>query len=571
MSNYDLRAEVNRLSNVLNSIERENNELRSEISQAVYGVNQAERELSDYNKYIRDTLDRANGSINYSINRTLEAYEVQGEIDKLYTRFKAIELANKNIRALNNKKYYDFKNFRNIRKIVRGMMDNLDLNMVKDSVIYKSVEKQHLLTPDYWLTSVLISIMAWRSDEKELADRAVRISYNLDKKNSSIFYMIFNMRMGRNEAAVKWFLEYQNCELKGSDENTFLMLFSLISKTLSDNVDEETSRLISDFINKLLVERAEKEGYSEDDVINLIVSKLVGMAENGNYEFPNLSKYCLEYNDIRNMLNLAYNNTAILEFILKVVNVSVVEKNTYLKEYLNDLLEAPNKVERDTYDQIEYNELVIKLKGDVNSAKETFNQRIAHRAADFNIIETLIEWVYDLGNENVNDQMRLNMFTLIKTIQEKACDRYFDRYRSMNRSVRQIAVQDYSSYADFSNKSKEFNNVEMFYQDKQNQELSRIKNIGAYLTMGGGIACGIASFFTSIYLLAGVGIGGLLGAGMLVSNFFKRKNVVLMIQSQKAGVIATLNKMFSEYDALQKVFIEFDCFSGKIKEELAKL
>ena len=89
--------------------------------------------------------------------------------------------------------------------------------------------------------------------------------------------------------------------------------------------------------------------------------------------------------------------------------------------------------------------------------------------------------------------------------------------------------------------------------------------------MGGGIACGIASFFTSIYLLAGVGIGGLLGAGMLVSNFFKRKNVVLMIQSQKAGVIATLNKMFSEYDALQKVFIEFDCFSGKIKEELAKL
>jgi hypothetical protein len=39
------------------------------------------------------------------------------------------------------------------------MMDNLDLNMVKDSVIYKSVEKQHLLTPDYWLTSVLISIM----------------------------------------------------------------------------------------------------------------------------------------------------------------------------------------------------------------------------------------------------------------------------------------------------------------------------------------------------------------------------------------------------------------------------
>ena len=64
--------------------------------------------------------------------------------------------------------------------------------------------------------------------------------------------MIFNMRMNRNEAAVKWFLEYQKCDLKGSDANTFLMMFSLVSKTLTDTVDDETARMISDFIHRLI-------------------------------------------------------------------------------------------------------------------------------------------------------------------------------------------------------------------------------------------------------------------------------------------------------------------------------
>ena len=51
-------------------------------------------------------------------------------------------------------------------------MDNLDLNMVNTAIIYKSIEKQHLLTPDFWLTSALIAIMAWKENDKPLADRA---------------------------------------------------------------------------------------------------------------------------------------------------------------------------------------------------------------------------------------------------------------------------------------------------------------------------------------------------------------------------------------------------------------
>lgn len=571
MSNYDLKAEVSRLESELRKVERENASLRSEILSAVNSVNQAEQELSNYNQHIRDALDHANGSIDKSINRALSAYELQGQIDQLYTRYKAVELANKKIRALNNKKFYDFNNYRTIRKIVQGMMDNLDLNVVSDAVIYKSVERQHLLTPDYWLTSVLISIMAWKSDDKVLAERAIDVAYRLDKKNSSMFYMIFNLRMDRNDAAVKWFLEYQKCELKGSDQNTFLMMFSLISKTLTDKVDDETSRMISDYIHRLILECAEKEGYSEKDVVGFIRQKMTQLARTGSYELPTLSKCCKDYGSIRRMLDLANNNYNILEFILRIVNVPVAERNTYLKEYLNELLAKPNDAEMETYHEIEYNELIIRLNGDVESARAQFTQELERRQADFNIIETIISWVFDLGNEDINGQMRLNMFTLVKTLQDKAASSYFQNYRDMFRNVHPISVQDYSADADLTDEGSEAGKVEDYYEEEQRQALSAIKNLGAYVAFGAGVACGAAAFFTSLYLLMGLGIGTLVGAGMCISNKYKRKNVVLRMQTRKESVLEALHKLCEEFVVLKELYKGYDDISIRITEEIAKL
>lgn len=571
VSNYQLKSKVSRLESKLREIERENNQLRGEINSIVNNVNQAERNLSEYNQYIRSSLDNAVGVIDNSINRTLSAYEIQGQVDQLYTRYKYVELANKKIRALNNKKYYDFNNYRTVRKIVQGMMDNLDLNMVSDTIIYKSIERQHLLTPDYWLTCVLISIMAWKSNDRSLADRAIERAFKLDSKNSSIFYMIFNLRMERNQAAIKWFLEYQKCELKGSDEHTFLMLFSLISKTLSDNVDDETSRMISDFIHKLLVECAQKEGYSEEEIISVLCHHMNKLKKTEVYELPLMAKYCSEYADITTMLHLAQNNYNILECILRIVHVSIAERNTYLKEYLNELLSKPNDVEIETYNEIEYNECIIEMSGDVERAKTRYEQELQHRKADFDIISTMIDWIYDFGNEDINGQMRFNMFTLIKTLQEKAAESYFANYRAMFKNIYPIHILDYSTKIDFTNPSDEESKIEKHYDTCQKEELAKVKNVSAYISFGVGAVCGAAAFFVHLLLLAGLGIGVAIGIGIMVSNQFKRKNIVLKIQKQKQNVLNILHKLFDENDKIKEWYKEFDTVSVRITEELAKL
>ena len=182
MSIASLEAELSRQQSI-------NYELRSELNTIASGVNRAYERLENERSKIANALDHSNNMLEQSKSKMAMALETQYEIESLYVRFKAMELANKQIRACNNKKYYEFGNYRTVRKIVQGLMDNLDMNLVSEQIIYKTVEKEHLKTPDYWLTCVLLSVMAWQTDDKYLADRAMAIALQLDKKDSEKFAM----------------------------------------------------------------------------------------------------------------------------------------------------------------------------------------------------------------------------------------------------------------------------------------------------------------------------------------------------------------------------------------------
>ena len=172
---------------------------------------------------------------------------------------------------------------------------------------------------------------------------------------------------------------------------------------------------------------------------------------------------------------------------------------------------------------------------------------------------------------NVSGQMRLNMFTLVKTLQESAAEVYFNRYRGMYSVVREVEILDYTTHVNFSQEANENRKVEEFYNTQQAEELSAVKDIGSYISWGVAVAFGVAAPFVSLLLLIGTGIGLALGVGMFISNRFKRKNIILRIQKQKSNVLEIIHKMFSEYEIFMKLYKERDDISEKIMEEFANL
>ncbi len=571
MSNYELQSQLSRLEQELRRVERYNAELRGEMSTVVSGVNRAQQDLEDYNTKIRTILENCNGSMHSSHQRVVDAIALQGEIERLYARFKNVELANKKIRAANNKKYYDFANYRTVRKIVQGVMDNIDVETVSNQAITKAVEVQHLQTPDYWLTCVLISVMAWRSDDKELADRAMARAMRLDKKNSAIFYMLFNMRVKREEAALKWFYTYQECELKGSDQRTFLMLFSLISKTLADNVDERTKNEIFAFIKKVIEANMKAAGYSEEETVEHIRNYFKRMQPNDPLPYAMLRKCCGEADALNAVMMQAKNNVNILEFVLKTVNVPVEEKNTFLKNYIDEIIAAPNQAEKDVYDEIAYNELVIRLEGEVDTAKEQFAAEQEKKAKELNLIAEMIDWIYEREEQDVNGQIRLSMFTLTKELQEKAVERHAEAYRKQRKTSYPISIGEYSTVADFKREEEENKKIEAFYTEKKRGALAEVKNWPAYVGFGVGAAalagCFFAGFWMMVLTLGGVGYG----LFTMLSNKAKRRQIEQSCTEAIKSARDTMQKIFQEFKQYQKELDEYDAYYERILDELHKM
>ncbi len=167
--------------------------------------------------------------------------------------------------------------------------------------------------------------------------------------------------------------------------------------------------------------------------------------------------------------------------------------------------------------------------------------------------------------------MRLNMFTLIKTFQEKAVKACFEKYRALYSDIHPVLILDYSADVNFKQEAQEREKAETFYRQRQKEELALVKNRMAYIAFGIGAACGIAAFFVHFLLLAGFCIGAAMGAGTLISNHFKRKNIILKLKKQKETVLEILQKLIAENEKMKGIYQEYDAISERILAEFAKL
>lgn len=573
MSNYDLQAEVSRLRSELAEIQRENARLTGEINRGVAQINDSNRRLDNLMDQSVSTLNKSADNLRIANSYGDQAVQIQEEIERLYPLFKNMEEANKNIRELKNKIYYDFATYRIVRKIMQGFMDNLDLSIVNDELIYKAVEKNHLQASDYWLTSAMLAIMAWKNNQKEMADRAVMEAYDLDKKNTIMFFMIFNLRMGRDETALHWFMEYEKCEMTGEDNENFLMMFSLISKTVMENVTPEVNARITAFVNRIIQESRESAGYSEDVLANKIAARLLTMRQSGKYNAPNLASSMKGYKDYTETLDMAANNSNILAKIASIINVSASERNVFLKEYMDHLLARPNDTEKGTYEQIERNEAVIRNRGEMAAAEEEFRLSREEAASQINLVSNMVNWIGDEANESINGQMRLNMFSLISDCEQKGTQRYAENYRARYKEVWPISIDEYSSTCNFQDEETENRKIEIYYNNWLEEQLSKISDKASYVMF----ALAAAVLGGGIYLKAYVPavIGGLLcaafGGLMIYMNKKKRENLNAEAGKRTENTKRKLDILFKEFDFLRQKYREFDAVQNEIDDMFTKI
>ncbi len=569
MDASQLRSEIYRLERECSELASENAEMQREIGAICSSARSATNNLVRTQETAKNLLDKSANVVEYA-DQTLNAVIAeQDHISLLYQGFGHIETANKKIRELNDKIYYEFANFRMVRKIVRAFVDNINLDMVKPELIYKSIEKEHLQSPDFWLSCAMLAIMHWRDDEKEAAARALDKALELDDRQTMLFFMSFNLLLGRRDAALKWFECYRRAEKTGNDAS-FALLLLHATNLREDEQDELTVR-----IKEYLFEEFERSKSMNDwdELVEYVKDHLVQFNSSEKIVFNNLRNYVKDYSVMANTIAMARDNSAILEFISSLNTVSRGKGYIYIEKFISEILDTPDKKERAYTDEIAYNEMIIKCVGDYGLAEEEYKKVYQHETSPLNLMLECVNWLFSSSDAEVSEVARCNMFLLCRELISDAVKKYTAEYRAQVKSVHPVAIKDYATQMNFNNKDAEVRKVNEFYNRKRDSQLATVKNttmimciVFAALLFVGGIACLICNGMVEggiLLILMGVCfVATVVLVIMAIANYFGNKRRIREIIKNNevalANVLAIVDKLFAEYAEYQKLYVEFD-------------
>ncbi|MDZ4169622.1 MAG: hypothetical protein U1E26_08195 [Coriobacteriia bacterium] len=572
MGNYELRARLSQEQARLAEIQRQNAELAAEIAAVSTAVGAATGVLAATSNHISTTLDTGTARLSNAHETALATYELQGQIGFIYERLKRMELANKKIRELQNTRYYDFKTYRQVRKIVQGMMDNLDFNMVTNDLLERAIEKSHLQTPDYWLTCVLLAVVAWMDDSRERADRAINRALELDKKRTAAFLLVFNLRVRRDEAAVEWFRVLRALPLVGADKSMVLLFFSLLSRTIRESVSESTRESIAAYVRELMDGSLADSGVTQEMLVHRVETLMTNMCSESAFDYPLMVKHCPTWATLWTPLVMARNNEKLIRYYAAIMDVGDSATNEFLKVYLDEIVAAPSAIEQRVYDEIERNETIIRFQGDLEAAEADHTDRKTAEAERFDVVDQMFRWVYEpAGALEANAQMRLNMFTLLKELQLKAAASYIQHYRASFVSKVELTVDDFTVLADLDNMSSAKESAKNHCDVKRAAEQATVKDTVTYILIAAGVAVGIAAFFTSLSLL-GVGAAAIIGGlGYIYYNRSEREKIGLKWDGITRNMQATLDDISAEFAGYAREYAEWDVLSERLVAQLESL
>jgi hypothetical protein len=119
-----------------------------------------------------------------------------------------VQLAEIRLVRLRQELEQKYGHYDQLRRTATGILQAIDLSLVRSSVIQSVTEELMVTSPKYWLAPALVALTGWVNDQQALAERALEEAIRRNPKKTSLFFALVSRRYGRQEACRQWFDQY---------------------------------------------------------------------------------------------------------------------------------------------------------------------------------------------------------------------------------------------------------------------------------------------------------------------------------------------------------------------------
>lgn len=440
--------------------------------------------------YIADGIDKIYETINnVDVKLDDNFNDLKEEIDKLNTEVNNLVTSlrettivteakqNIMISQMEFDKRYQYRD--NVRNKILGIIQSLDINVIKKSTIENLRDDSLINNHNYWLSSSLVSLCSWYTNNKEMAYIALESAIKYNDQKTSLLFSLIHLYAKKHDGAIKWFDRYLELQDPLKTEGIFVLVVDLITSGVLGN--EGTRK----FLNKI------DEWTRELDKIDHIYNKQVSFWEN---YFSNIitnkdisissyiSDYVLEASELKDKLILS---KCYSEFIQKFKNI--YDKKNY------DVISFEKKIEKIIgnliydYDYDEYelkkdiikNKLIVNENGNVEEALKKFennNSIILNEVDDLYTIITNIALNETENNYLLTINTRKVCLGLCKKYILTGYNNVIKKYFNNKELNFTIMIDDWTGITKNGSNEKELQTyLEEFYLNKNKQNLKEDK------------------------------------------------------------------------------------------------
>ncbi len=267
-----------------------------------------------------------------------------------------------------------FGHYDNVRRKINGIFQATDMNAVKKSTIENISEQVIIDTPNYWLAPALVSLCAWLTDDKDLANRALKEAMNRDDEKTSLLFCLIHFRANRYETALKWLTRYLEMQDPTKMDNKIVTVLDAITNGC---FGVDAKNLCLHKIDEWIKELSAQPGYKEIQIerwqkyLNSLIE------DRDDQDFTFIKKYTNDYDKIKRILSIANSENNILVELQNIINEEQtinVSTISQIDRLVNMLVFNYENEELDLKKDIVKNKLIVEENGNVNKALEKFQQ-----------------------------------------------------------------------------------------------------------------------------------------------------------------------------------------------------
>lgn len=534
---------------------------------------QAEAEIQELINTTNRINSQLNESLPYSLNNvnnvnnktTYLAKEIE-IVTSTYFTFKNLNSATRDLTKNKDKYYTKYRYYTELRRITLGYTIGLDINICSNERMRKIVEDVYLKNVDYWLSYAIMAVMLWSNDEREASQRALEKSIKEDYESACLFYMLINLRFGRNDVAKKWYIAYLdriNTNNVGPEYKYLLQAYMSGSFGRDKLFDNKVKTYFKDTFELMKLQHA--------DFGRIVTNKVAESAMNYPYKtdesFPMLERYCVQYEELKELLSYAEKNEVLKNKYLLDFNDSrkLVPLNQRIEDVLYDLINSYEKEEFETIKKIKFNEAIIRSKGDIQLATNYYNSEIVNDMKRKPLHEMIYEWGIEDNAEKVDNKVKIFAIKVMKDWIINGFSQYAKKYRGKEAENYKFSIDGWEgSYSEISSEEAE-KDLLKFYSDMKIKEVFKDKYFRIF-------SCGIclalillvisAFYFNPITLVMGILLG--ISSGFLLWRCIVEINNQLIDNANKSkeilkGTIKELSnwrKRYKEEDKKNEWLLE---------------